>query len=97
MEQPAQVPGCFPADATIRSPPPGTAQIASPLSIHAAMFALADQYKITELLVYARDKFFACLEEHQDTWDFVDAVVLLSSLPPTEDSQYIKPTLIGVF
>ncbi|KAF2679212.1 hypothetical protein K458DRAFT_315048 [Lentithecium fluviatile CBS 122367] len=51
-------------------------QMASPLTIHASMYALAEKYQSRCLMLRALKKFKDCVHDHWNTPDFIEAVVI---------------------
>ncbi|KAF2134723.1 hypothetical protein P153DRAFT_380535 [Dothidotthia symphoricarpi CBS 119687] len=64
--------------------PDKSVEIATPLSVHATMYALGDKYHVDGLCQLATSKFDSCLHYHWNSEDFIDAVqIVYSSTPDT--------------
>jgi hypothetical protein len=81
VEQPASTFGGKQSVLVIEKPR-NAVEVDSPLTIHAAMYALADKYHVEGLGDVAKAKFESCLHHHVNSEDFVTAVQIAYSSTP---------------
>jgi hypothetical protein len=71
-------------------------QVATPLSIHADMYALGDKYQVTGLQHLAAMKFKASLAYHWDSPDFITAVQTVYSSTP-DSNRVLRDIVVQAF
>jgi len=71
-------------------------QVAEPLTIHAAMYALADKYQVTGLGEVAKGKFEKTLHHHYNSEDFVNAVEIAYTSTP-ESNRGLRDAVLKAF
>jgi hypothetical protein len=76
--------------------PRNAVEIDNPLTIHAAMYALADKYHVNGLSEIAKTKFENCLSHHVNSEDFVIAVQLVYSSTP-KPNRGLRDVVIKAF
>jgi hypothetical protein len=71
-------------------------QVLSPLTIHAAMYALGDKYQVQGLSQIAKEKFESCLHHHANSSDFVSAVQVAYTSTP-ESNRGLRDAVLSAF
>lgn len=71
-------------------------QVASPLTIHATMYALGDKYHVQGLCELAKEKFESCLQHHAHSEDFVSAIQIVYSSTP-DSNRNLRDSVLSAF